>query len=88
MKEVLRHAGNKLLRHTLGRAFPALQLWPAEDPFEEEDVAINTRVPDTESELEGESDQPKARRTSRGRVPVPEKGQRGRSGPAQRATQL
>ena len=26
----------------------------AEDPFEEEDVAINTRVPDTESELEGE----------------------------------
>ena len=37
----------------------------AEDPFEEEDVAINTRVPDTESELEGESGQPKARRTSR-----------------------
>ena len=49
----------------------------AEDPFEDEDVAINTRVPDTESELEGGSDQPKARRTSRGRVPAPEKGQGG-----------
>ena len=53
----------------------------AEDPFEDENVAINTRVPDTESELEGGSDQPKARRTSRGRVPAPEKGQ-GRPGPA------
>ena len=49
----------------------------AEDPFEDEDLAINTRVPDTESELEGGSDQPKARRTSRGRVPAPEKGQGG-----------
>ena len=37
-------------------------------------MAVNTRVPDTESELEGETDQPKARRTSRGRVPAPEKG--------------
>ena len=36
----------------------------AEDPFEDENVAVNTRVPDTESELEGGSDQPKARRTS------------------------
>ena len=52
----------------------------AEDPFEDENVAINTRVPDTESELEDGSDQPKARRTSHGRVPTPEKG--GRPGPA------
>ena len=49
----------------------------AEDPFEDENVAINTRVPDTESELEDGSDQPKARRTSHGRVPAPEKGQGG-----------
>ena len=47
------------------------------DPFEEEDMAVNTCVPDTESELEGESDRPKARRTSCGRVPTPEKGQGG-----------
>ncbi|MCR9103524.1 MAG: hypothetical protein NXI25_26500, partial [bacterium] len=46
----------------------------AGDPFEEEDVAVNTRVPDTESELEAGTDQPKARRTSRGRVPRPRKG--------------
>ena len=49
----------------------------AGDPFEEEDMAVNTRVPDTESELEADTDQPKARRTSRGRVPAPEKGQGG-----------
>ena len=47
------------------------------NPFEEEDVAVNTRVPDTELELEADPDQPKARRTSRGRVPAPEKGQEG-----------
>ena len=58
----------------------AADVTTAEDPFEDEDLAINTRVPDTESELEGGSDQPKARRTSRGRVPAPEKGQR-RPGP-------
>ena len=32
------------------------------DPFEEEDVAVNTRVSDTKSELEADADQPKARR--------------------------
>ena len=55
----------------------AADVTTAEDPFEDEDLAINTRVPDTESELEGGSDQPKARRTCRGRVPAPEKGQGG-----------
>ena len=47
------------------------------DDFAEDDVVVNTCVPDAESELAADADQKKARRTSRGRVPAPEKGQGG-----------
>ena len=44
-EEVLRHAGNKLLRHTLGRAFPALQLWPHE-AFDRQEIVVQLlRIP-------------------------------------------